>query len=426
MNNRRDGETAASTAGRAWWRSGWGVLAGSGFGGAFGTFVLFAYGYPALSTAMRHSMSWSPSQIALGTTIYLLCQTAVQPICGQAVARWGSRRVAIVSIASLAASLVLLSVIGGSLIGFYIGMGLIAATGAGTNPLAYAQAIAGWFGRRRGLAFGISGGAGAIGLVSVPWAAARALSEYGWEETLRFAAVFELAVCLPLVALLVHDRTRSSYPANDTFRSDADSGDLWIITDVTFWLMAAAFFCMGVSIYSVVPNTVEILKTIGGLDVSQIVFVQSAGGIAFLLGRLGSGYLLDRISPLIVAVLLTLLISTKLIVYANSSNYVLIVLATMLSGFSVGGEGDLMPFLAGRYFGTERIAKVYGLHLLAFFLGAALGPLLYATLSSLLSGMQDALLTLASVQFIPLLVFAFLLVRGARTTETRKSYIGVK
>ena len=45
---------------------------------------------------------------------------------------------------------------------------------------------------------------------------------------------------------------------------------------------------------------------------------------------------------------------------------------------SVGGESDLMPYLAGRYFGTRSLSTVFGWFLAAFFVVFALSGLAWA------------------------------------------------
>jgi OFA family oxalate/formate antiporter-like MFS transporter len=50
--------------------------------------------------------------------------------------------------------------------------------------------------------------------------------------------------------------------------------------------------------------------------------------------------------------------------------------AATLIGFSMGGEGVIMPYLLGRYFGLKRFATLYALTWTTFAIGAATGPVL--------------------------------------------------
>jgi len=52
------------------------------------------------------------------------------------------------------------------------------------------------------------------------------------------------------------------------------------------------------------------------------------------------------------------------------------VVAAALIGFSMGGEGAIMPYLLGRYFGLRRFTTLYAFTSTAFTIGAAIGPVL--------------------------------------------------
>jgi MFS family permease len=50
--------------------------------------------------------------------------------------------------------------------------------------------------------------------------------------------------------------------------------------------------------------------------------------------------------------------------------------AAALIGFSMGSEGDITPYLLGRYFGLKRLSTLYALTWTAYAIGAAAGPVL--------------------------------------------------
>ena len=77
----------------------------------------------------------------------------------------------------------------------------------------------------------------------------------------------------------------------------------------------------------------------------------------------------------------------------------------LIGGFAFGGENDLMPYLAGRYFGTHAVSKVFGWFLSAFVIGAAVGPVAFAKATSFFGGPTIPLYTLAAVQTVPALLF---------------------
>jgi cyanate permease len=91
--------------------------------------------------------------------------------------------------------------------------------------------------------------------------------------------------------------------------------------------------------------------------------------------------------------------------YATTAVPALIVIASILNGFAIGGDTDLMPYLASRYFGNRAVSRIFGWFLFAFFLGASIGPMAFAQLSASYGGSDMPLLMLAVLQIVPAALF---------------------
>lgn len=141
-------------------------------------------GFALLASAWARQFGWSQPDLANAATIFLLVQTAMYPVCGWMLDRWGSRKVATGSIALFAISLILLSQIGHSLTQMYLAFGLVSLVSAGTNVVSYARAIALWFDRRRGLALGLAASAQAVGSFLIPILAQKIIAQSGWSAAL--------------------------------------------------------------------------------------------------------------------------------------------------------------------------------------------------------------------------------------------------
>jgi MFS family permease len=50
-------------------------------------------------------------------------------------------------------------------------------------------------------------------------------------------------------------------------------------------------------------------------------------------------------------------------------------IAAAFIGFSMGSEGDILPYLLGRYFGLKRLSTLYALTWTAYAVGGAIGPI---------------------------------------------------
>jgi MFS family permease len=394
---------------------GWNVVAGSAVGIAFGSVPMFASGFGLLAASMAREFGWTQPQVQVAATLFLLLQTIAYPICGWPLDRIGSRKFAVASIAAFAVTLSSLSQIGNSLTGFYVAFALIGILTAGTNVLPYARAIALWFDRRRGIALGIAASSQAVGSFLIPVLAQRTIASFGWSGALLALAAFELVVCLSLVALLVKDSPAPYGLVHDEAAFSPNSaasimlppqktlGEM--VSTATFWKLAISFAAMGMTFYAIAPNIVYILVKSAGMTPAQVAQVLTASGIAVLFGRIAIGYLLDKIHAPIVGALTLILTACSAATYALTANPIFITLAAVAGGFAIGGETDLMPYLASRYFGARAVPTIFGWFLFAFFMGATVAPLSFAKLSVAFGGASTPLFMLVGLQIVPLLLF---------------------
>ena len=394
---------------------GWGVVVGSGVGIAFGSVPFFAAGFALLASAMAKDFGWTQPDVAKAASIYLLLQTVAYPLCGWPLDRWGTRTFAAVSIVLFALSLVILSRIGGSLPQLYGAFALMGIVAAGTNVVSYARAIALWFNRKRGLALGLAASAQAVGSFVIPIAANKLIVADGWSAALVAMAVFEIVFCLPLVLWLIKDS-----PQPYGLLADGDTAPavvpaatprgaapavLDMVKTGVFWKLAVAFAIMGLSFYAIAPNIVYILTKKAGMGLSEVATIQAVSGIAVLFGRIGFGYLLDRIHAPYVGLMALALTAICAATYSLTAVPAVLIGASILNGLAIGGDTDLMPYLASRYFGTAAVSRIFGWFLFAFFLGAAVGPIAFAQLSAHFGGPDTPLMMLAILQIVPAVLF---------------------
>jgi MFS family permease len=394
--------------------AGWKVVIGSGIGISFGSLVFMGAGFALLASAWARQFGWTQAELATAATIFLLVQTAMYPVCGWMLDRWGSRKVATGSIALFAISLIFLSQIGNSVTQMYLAFGLVSLVSAGTNVVSYARAIALWFDRRRGLALGLAASAQAVGAFLIPILAQKIIVQSGWSVALLSLAAVELLICLPLVAILVKDSPAAGQLQQDgaqplettSAKHEAAGMDVRdIVRTATFWKLAGCFAIMGLSLYAIAANIAFILTETAGMTLADVAMIQAVSGLSVLLGRIGFGYLLDKLQAPVVGILTIALAAACFGLYATTTTPALIFVAAALGGVAIGGETDLMPYLASRYFGTRAVSKTFGWFLFAFFIGAAIGPVTFAQLSAAYGGAVVPLFMLATLQLIPAALF---------------------
>ena len=394
---------------------GWKVVAGSGFGIAFGSAVFVTSSFGLLGAAASSQLGWAQADVAKAASLFLTLQMLTFPVVGWVLDKFGSRRVATASIALFSSGLAILSQSFGALWHFYFAFLFIGLVSGGTNVIAYVRAITHWFERRRGLALGCAAAFQSVGLLLVPALFATLLDAIGLGAAVLALAALEALFVLPIVALLVRDGPDQ--------RADGTSGALGEATIAedatkpagaaawrtpTFWKIACTLFVMGASFYGVIANVGFILEKSAGLTLRQIAQVQMIFGAGVLIGRAFFGYMLDKASAATVGISSIILAVMFFVGYGVGGSSLLISCAAFLGGMSIGGESDLGPYLAGRYFGVQNVSKVFGWFLSSFFLGGAVGTFSFAMMQSAY-GIATPLFGLAALQIVPI----FLLLRLA-------------
>jgi len=178
---------------------------------------------------------------------------------------------------------------------------------------------------------------------------------------------------------------------------------------------------MGMSFYAIAPNIVYVLTKKAGMSLGDVATIQAVSGVAVLFGRIGFGFLLDRIHAPIVGLIALALTAICAAIYSATAVPALVIMASILNGLAIGGDTDLMPYLASRYFGTRAVSRIFGWFLFAFFLGAAIGPVAFAQLSATYQGADVPLMMLAGLQLVPAVLLLSLGRYRATTELARRS-----
>ena len=102
----------------------------------------------------------------------------------------------------------------------------------------------------------------------------------------------------------------------------------------------------------------------------------SAIGGAALLGRLATGWLIDRFFAPLVSFVLLAMAALGTFLLSSAARCRRASLAAVLIGFSMGGEADVIPYLVARYFGLRSFSVLYALTWTAYAIAGAIGPVL--------------------------------------------------
>lgn len=308
------------------------------------------------------------------------------PGTGMLIDRYGARRVIVPS--TILFGMILISAIWlGSGIWqfyfFYAALGI--AMTSGPAPVPYSVVISHWFNRHRGIALGLAMMGIGVGSIVVPLVAARLIAMFGWRMAYAIFGGAVLLLPLPVIAgFLQNDPAqRGLQPDGDesaqgsTLPPQDKQGLSWheIWHSPTFWLMICVFSLTGASVHAGILH-MSALLTDRGLSVERAAFATSLIGAALIVGRLGSGYLLDHFFAPRVAILFYGAATLGMaILWAGSAGKIALV-AAFLVGLGMGAEAETMGYMISRYFGLRAFGSAYGHAFGAFMISGAAGVLL--------------------------------------------------
>jgi len=328
----------------------------------------------------------SRAAISFAFSIFNTVGALFIPCTGLLIDRFGARRIILVSTVLYALLLCSSLWIGTSLWQLYLWCAVLGiAFSSGPAPVPHGVVISHWFNRRRGFALGLAMMGIGVGSLIVPNIAQRLIVAHGWRMTFALFGVATLLLPLPVLwALLQND------PAERGLRPDGDAeapasrqapqdqqGLTWheIWHSPLFWIMVCAFSLAGASVHGALLHLSAIL-TDSGLTPERAALATSLVGVAVVIGRLGSGYLLDRFFAPRVAILFYGATALGMAILCVGTGGTLPLIAAFLIGLGLGAEVETMGYLISRYFGLRAFGSAYGHAFGAFMISGATGVLL--------------------------------------------------
>ena len=347
---------------------GWSTVLVSFLALMFGPAALLTMTFGVLAAGLEAATGWTHSAVAYGSTLMSLAILVTSPIQGVLTDRFGGRRVVLASLPLFGLALICLRFSTGSITTFYLVCTCAAAAGLGLWPGPFMKVVSGWFDRRMGLAFGVlTSGLGLSGVV-VPLLFGHSFRTIGWSNTYGLAGLVVIVIVWPIAFRWL----RESRDRGDAAAAALPGGFGAVARSRLFWLTLLLFFALGSINACVLVHGIAILKA-EGLTLPEALRVQATVGLGAIIGRLGTGWLLDRLQVR----------TTGALMFAVSAGYFLILtggmaqplgfVAALCGGLVVGAEFNVLGVLIRRHLGGAVFGRVYGLAFAAFHLGGALG-----------------------------------------------------
>jgi predicted MFS family arabinose efflux permease len=178
-----------------------------------------------------------------------------------------------------------------------------------------------------------------------------------------------------------------------------------VIRNRAFWLLSTAIFVVSVAAIGLVSQFQSVMIE-AGVAPSQAIALLSSLATSVFVSRLVIGWALDSFrSEWTAAISLALAAVGAITLLFSHGDLWYALPATLLIGFSIGAELDLLSFFCARYFGLEDFGAVYGAISVFFYTGMAAGAVLYGGIRDRTGGYSPAIAASAILFIIAALLF---------------------
>jgi MFS family permease len=383
---------------------GWRVALAACLGvmGGFGS--LFVYTFTVFVKPLGAQFGWNREAVSVGFAIAAMTVGMASPLIGRLIDRFGPRHIILPCMTVFGCGIASFALLRPGIWQFYLTCFVIGVVGNGAAHLAYARSISTWFERRLGVALAfVMVGAG-LGAMILPVIAQAVVTRSGWRTAYLTLGLTALILGLPLSWLYVKDRdttktkTAEVQHAGLTWQQGARS--------LPFWIIVAVLFVSSISMNGAITHLSALLTDRGITPGSAALCASILGGTS-ILGRVATGWLLDRFFGGRVAFVINLATAGGIFMLANANSFVSGAAAAALIGIGAGGEAAITPYLLTRYFGLRAFSTLYGLTWTFYAAAGAAGPVILGrtfdatgSYTSLLSTLAIALAVAAAIMLL--------------------------
>jgi MFS family permease len=395
---------------------GWKVAVAAA-GGVFFSFAsLLVYTFGVFLKPIAAEFSWSRQAVSLAFGLAAIFVAICSPILGALLDRIPPQRVLLPCFAVFGAAFASLALLSHHLWHLYLVFIVLGVVGNGTAHLAYSGALTTWFRQRRGVAFALLMSGGALGAMVLPAVAQFLIGSIGWRAAFAILGLAVLIVGLPLAARV---KRRSGV------RTESEVGRISVTQGLRswiFWIILIVLFVASLGQNASIAHLAPLL-TDRGVNAGAAAMAVSVLGASTLVGRLVTGWLLDRYFAPRVAMCLLYAASLGTYILAGAHSPVTGCVGAALIGLGMGGEADTTPYLLSRYFGLSSFSTLYGFSWMAYAIAGAVGPVIMGRAFDL-TGSYEVLLSRLSIFTLASASLLLLLPRFRSEPETEPFVLG--
>ncbi|MEC3909171.1 MFS transporter [Sphingobium sp. CR2-8] len=398
------------------WRQHWRVALGATVGNGTGV-ALYTYISSLFIPSLQAEFGWSRGEIATAQGIGCVGVLAA-PFVGRAIDRFGVRVMSTIGALMIGALYLGYASLSGSLVTLtFLMAGMLIAAPANSGPV-FAKTLTGWFVKNRGLALGLTACGIPLLAMVAPFALHYVISDYGWRAGYLSLGGLVVIVGLPIVLATLREPPGEAdldggvtADTGPTLRDAARTRAFWL-------LLAAVIFCTAPA-QGFLSQLTPLVTDNGFTTADAALFLSLYSG-AVVIGRVGTGVLLDRLPPYHVAFAVTLVpaIGLMILIALPAPDFWVAALAIAIIGIQNGGESDILPYFIAREFGFKSYSAISGVMFTAMFIASAFGVTLLGQVYDYSGSYNGALVAFVAFFFIAATSYFLIGARRAPRTET--------
>lgn len=349
--------------------AGWGVLAAASTGVMVSFASIIPYTFSLFLDPLHATFGWKREAMGGAFAVAAITVALVSPGIGMLLDRFAPRRIILPAIAIFALALASLSRLTPRIGQFYFTFFVLGLVANGTAQFAYTRTVLTWFRKHRGVALALLLTGSGVGSILMPPLTEWTIQHHGWRNGYLLLGGLAL-LGLPLTAMLVRNRPAAAARAGGR---EEGMNVATALGTMAFWILAAITVLSAFSENGLVTNLAAMLTQHGVLAGSAALALSVRGG-AGIVGRLGIGFLIDRISPQRIQTFVLVLAAAGTLILAFADTRWMALAGAAALGAGLGSEADVAPYLLARYFGRRHFSVLYGLTWTAYAIGGAAGP----------------------------------------------------
>jgi MFS family permease len=320
------------------------------------------YGHGIYLAELQRQNGWPAALISGASTLSLLLANIFATFTNELVARLGAKRLVLLGMAALAASMTLLA-LASSPWQLYVAFMLMSLGWIGMGTIVIAAVVSLWFVRRRGLAIGLAfTGVSAGGVVITPLLVFL-VERLGFAAAMLTAMAVMVAVLVPVAVAWIGPPSAEAL-ADDSSQAQTSSGPgeasrAKLMRSVAFWTISIPFALALIAQIAFIVHQIALLepkigRASAGFAVSVMTFMA-------IVGRLGLGMVVDRFDPRLVTAASLVSQAAALLTILQFDSVPIVLAACAVFGFSVGNLITLPPLIIHREFNAASFVVVMGL-----------------------------------------------------------------